>query len=212
MKLNFLNVLKQKSPSNDIAEQIVLLEKKLLDVEKEKGKLKESAKELRQRKLCGEEISDAQIKDADTAVKDIDLTIEAITESVAKLKEKLNVTLEDEKEVKRVNAGETNKELCAERKMLNEELARYHARFLAFAETIFGSLADVYMKDGRMFRFNGETKDVFEDEYAKAKTAIKHPTYYEKNLEYERNWQWILEFDLNKEVELIMEKRRGKIR
>lgn len=212
MKLNFLNVLKGKSPSSDVAEQIVLLERKFLDVEKDKGKLKESAKELRQRKLCGEEISDAQIKDADTAVKDIDLTIEAITESVTKLKEKLNVTLEDEKEAKRVNVGETNKELCAERKMLNKELARYHARFLAFAETIFGGLADVYMKDGRMFRFNGETRDVFEDELAKAKSAIKHPTHYEKNLEYERIWQWILKFDLNKEVELIMEKRRGKIR
>lgn len=212
MKLNFLNVLKQKSPSNDIAEQIVLLERKLVDVEKEKGKLKESAKELRQRKLCGEEISDSQIKEADTLVKDIDLTIEAITESIAKLKEKLTVTVEDEKETKRLNAGEKHKDLCAERNVLDEELARYHAKFLAFAESILGSLADVYMKDGRMFRFNGKTKDVFEAEYEKAKSSIKHPTHYEKHLEYERVWQWLLEFDLNKEVESLLEKHRGKLR
>jgi len=187
MKLNFLNVLKQKSPSNDIAEQIVLLEKKLLDVEKEKGKLKESAKELRQRKLCNEQIIDSQIKEADTLVKDIDLTVEAITESIAKLKEKLIATVEDEKEAKRVNAGKKHRELCAERNMLDEELARYHARFLAFAETILGSLADVYMKDGRLFRCPGDAMHIFEFEYKKAKGAIKHPTHYEKKLEYEQD-------------------------
>ena len=96
------------------------VKKKLLDVEKEKGKLKESAKELRQRKLCNEQISDSQIKEADTLVKDIDLTVEAITESIAKLKEKLIATVEDEKEAKRVNAGKKHRELCAERNMLDE--------------------------------------------------------------------------------------------
>jgi len=212
MKLNFLNVLKQKSPSNDIAEQIVLLERKLLDVEKNKGDLKESAKELRQRKLCGEEISDAQIKEADTLVKDIDLTVDAITESVTKLKEKLTDALEDEKEASRLDAGRKNKELCAERKMLDKEFARLHARLLAFAETILGSLADVYMKDGRLFRFNGDTRRVFEDEYGKAQSSIKHPTYHEKQMEYERQCQWYREHDLGKEFESKIEMQRKKIK
>ncbi len=212
MKLNFLNVLKQKSPSNDIAEQIVLLERKLLDVEKEKTKLKESAKELRQRKLCGETISDAQIKEADMLVKDMDLTVEAITESVTKLKEKLTDALEDEKEASRIDAGRKNKVLCAERKMLDEELARYHARFLAFAETILGSLADVYMKDGRLFRFSGETHHVFEDEYGKAQSSIKHPTYHEKKTEYEYQCQWYREHDLEKEFEAKLEAQRKKMK
>jgi len=68
------------------------------------------------------------------------------------------------------------------------------------------------MKDGRLFRCPGDAMHIFEFEYKKAKGAIKHPTHYEKKLEYEQDWQWLLEFDLNKEVESLLEKYREKLK
>ena len=98
MKMNFLNVLNRKSTSFEIAEQIVLLEVKEKEMQKEKEKRRNDAKELRQKKLCGENVSESQIKEADLKVEDINLTIETIADSIANLKDKLRPALEAEKE------------------------------------------------------------------------------------------------------------------
>jgi hypothetical protein len=212
MKINFLNVLNHKSTSDEIAEQIVLLEAKQAETEKEKEKLRNLSKELRQRKLCGEAVSDAQIKDADLRVEDVNLTIETINDSIAKLKERLYQALEDEKDESHVLVNKRHKALLAERKALDEEFARMHARILVFAESMLGSLAEVYMKDGRLFRHNTDTHHIFKDEYEKAKRDLKHPTYYEKQVENESLSESLRQFDADKVFEAVLEKQRNKLK
>lgn len=210
MKINFLNVLNRKSTSDEVAEQIVLLETRQHETEKEKEKLRKASKELRQKKLCGEAVSDAQIKDSDLRAEDIDLTIETIGESIAKLKERLYQAIEEEKDENHVLVNKRHRALLAERKALDEEFARMHARILVFAETILGSLAEVYIKDGRLFRYNGDTYYVFKDEYEKAKSELKHPTYYEKQVGNECLSESIRQFDPDKAFEALIDKHRKK--
>lgn len=204
MKLNFLNVLKQKSTSDEIAGQIVLLEAKQAEVEAQKDALRREAKELRQRKLCAEAVSDAQMKEADAKLEDITLTMEAISESLAKLKDKLRDALEEESREGREAVQMTHARLIGERKELEEEFARLRGRLLAFAESILGPVAETYMKDGRLFQHDTATQDIYLREADKARAAMKHPTYYEKKRDNDACSQRLTEFDLDREFEAAL--------
>ena len=93
MKLNFLKVLNnQNNTPDEIAEQIVGLEQKQIEYEKQLDVLRQQAKELRQKKLCGEVVSDAQINEADRKVENANLDLEAVAESIVKLTDKLHET------------------------------------------------------------------------------------------------------------------------
>lgn len=208
MKINFLNVLKQKSTSGEIAEQIVLLEVKQAEVEAQKDALRREAKELRQRKLCAEAVSDAQIKEADMKLEDITLTMEAISESLTKLKDKLRDALEEERREGREVVQMTHARFIGERKELEEEFARLRGRLLAFAESILGPVAETYMKDGRLFQHDTGTHDIYLREADKARAALKRPTYYEKKRDNENYAQRLTEFDLDKEFETVLARHR----
>ena len=93
MKLNFLKVLSnQNNTPEEIAEQIVGLEQKQVEYEKQIDVLRQQAKEFRQKKLCGEIVSDGQINEADHKVDNANLDLEAVSESITKLEEKLHKT------------------------------------------------------------------------------------------------------------------------
>ena len=95
MKLNFLKVLNtNKTTPDEIAAEIAALEARQKDCEQELSGLREQAKDLRKRRLCGETVSEADIKDADHKVESVGLDLEAIVESIAKLDEKLRNTLQ----------------------------------------------------------------------------------------------------------------------
>src|SRR3989338_4530371 len=95
MKLNFLKVLNNQSNNpEEIAEQIVGLELKQIEYEKQRDLLRTQTKELRQRKLCGEAITNDQIKEADRKAENAGLDLEAVTESLAKLEERLRAAYE----------------------------------------------------------------------------------------------------------------------
>jgi hypothetical protein len=209
MKINFLNVLKQKSASGEIAEQIVLLEAKQAEVEAQKDALRREAKELRQRKLCAEAVPDTQIKEADVKLEDITLTMEAISESLTKLRDKLRDTLEEERRDGHEAVQRTHARLIGERKELDEEFARMRGRLLAFAESILGPVAETYMKDGRLFQFDTGTQDIYLREADRARAAMKRPTYYEKKRDNENYSQRLTEFDLDKEFGAALARYRA---
>jgi len=208
MKINFLNVLNRKSTSDEVAEQIVLLEAKQEEAAKEKEALRAISKELRQKKLCGEPVGENQIKEADARMEDATLNHEAIVESINKLKDRLRTALEEEKEGLKTEANRLNEEICKERRSCDEEFARMHARLLVFAQSYLGSVADAYMKDGRLFRFNSKTNHIFMIEKERAERALTHPTCFEKEIEKDNYHLRYREFDLDKEFEAKLEHHR----
>ena len=103
MKLNFLNVLKGKSTPDEIAEQIVALEEKQKQCEKEKQDAKEKAKEIRSKIMCGEKVNPNAVKEADSMLEECNINLDVVSESLEKLKEKLEeafIALKDEESQK----------------------------------------------------------------------------------------------------------------
>jgi len=209
MKRNFLKILNNQGNSSDeIAEQIALLEGKQAEVETRREVLCREAKEPRQRKLRGEAVSDIQIKEADRKLEDVTLTLEAIAESMPKLNNKLRHVLEDERQEGNATVQKIHERLIAERKELNEEFARQRGRLLVFAESIIGPVAETYMKDGRLFQHDGDTHNIYLREAEKARAVMKQPTYYEKKKENDNYSDRLTEFDLDKEVDAVLARHR----
>ena len=93
MKLNFLNILNKKSTPDEIVEQIVALEKKHRQYQKEYDEAKEKVKEIRSRAICDEKINPDAVKQADKRFDEAKINLEIVTESMEKLKAKLNEAL-----------------------------------------------------------------------------------------------------------------------
>lgn len=178
------------------------------EVESQQDSMRQETKELRQRKLCGEVVTDIQIKEADRKLEDVTLTLEAISKSLPKLKDKLRDALEEEKKEGNVTVQKVHSKLIAERKELNEEFARLRARFLVFAETILGPVAETYMKDGRLFQYDENTHDVYLREADKVRAGVKHPTYYEKKKANDNYSDRLTDFDLEAEVDALLASHR----
>jgi len=210
MKLNFMKVLSAKVGPDEIAEQIVLLEQKQKEIQAERDVLRGKAKEFRQRKICQEPVSDAQIREADNKVEGANLDLEAIAETMAKLTEKLLISLEERKEVLEKEQLKENEVLGEEYKIAQEELARAKARLLVFAEMVVGPVAHQYLKSGSLYSFDPDTNHIFEAEAEKARLQVRRPTYYEKREAYQDKGELLLRFNLDDECQRIIEKYRAK--
>lgn len=182
MKFNFLKILNNQSNNpEEIAEQIVALELKQIEYEKQRDLLRSQAKELRQRKLCAEPISDDQVKEADRKAENAGLDLEAVTESIAKLEERLRATYQAIKDNGNEVSGQRINVLQPEYKRLNEELALAKARILVVAEQLWGSAGAYHkIRVGRVFESDTETDHIMNEEAHKLRSALKQPTYYMK--------------------------------
>ena len=87
MKLNFLNVLKGKSSPDEIVEQIVALEEKQKQCEKEKQDAKERVKEIRSSVMCGEKVNPNAVREADSALEECNINLDVVSENLERLKE-----------------------------------------------------------------------------------------------------------------------------
>jgi len=205
-----MKALSAKVGPDEIAEQIVLLEQKQKEIQAERDSLKGKAKELRQRKICQEPVSDAQIREADNKVESANLDLEAIAETIDKLTEKLLISLEEHRDLAEKERLKENEVLAEEYKIAQEELARAKARLLVFAETVIGPVAHQYLKSGSLYNFDSDTNHVFEAEAEKARLQVRRPTYHERRQDYETRRDVLLRFNLDAECENIMAKYRAK--
>jgi len=210
MKLNFMKVLSAKVGPDEIAEQIALLEQKQKEIQAERDSLRGKAKELRQRRICQEPVSDTQIREADNKVESAGLDLEAIAETIARLTEKLLISLEEHKEIAEKERLKENGVLSEEYKIAQEELARAKARLLVFAETVIGPVAHQYLKSGSLYNFDSDTNHIFEAEVEKVRSQVRRPTYYERRQAYETKGDALLRFSLDDEYEKIIDKYRAK--
>jgi hypothetical protein len=214
MKLNFLNILNNKSNPDEIAEQIVALEEKQKQCQEEQERAKRESKEIRSRVMCGEKVNPEVIKSADSKFEETKINLEIICESIEKLKEKLNNTLlalRDE-EVQRIT--EERKRLAVKREKDQLELWKAKGHILGMAIAFFGhpEKARRHLEEYPAFSPSpgDELHNVFHTEKEKALAEMKRPTVSDiENKIFEKD-HWVKNFNLEEECIQIMEKHRAK--
>lgn len=212
MKLNFLNVLKGKSSPDEIAEQIVALEEKQKLCEQEKIEAKEKAKEIRSRVMCGERVSPDSVKQADLALEECNINLDVVTESLTKLKAKLEETLiaKRDEEMKRVIEDRRQWGLNREKAVL--ELWRAKGRLFALAFAIYGHPegARQHLEEPSEFspKLGTDAYKIFHDELDKSIAELRRPTIGDIEENIRGRDHWVSHFDLEQEINDLMKKYR----
>jgi len=212
MKLNFLNVLKGKSTPDEIAEQIVALEEKQKICEKEKQDAKERSKEIRSRIMCGEKINPNAVKEADSALEECNINLDVVSESLEKLKEKLEeafLTLKDEASQKVI---EIRRRLNRERDKAKLDLWKAKGKLFGLAFALHGH-PETTRRDLESFpafspSVGTEEYDVFHAEKDRVIDGLNRPTVADVEEEIRGKSNWVSTFDLEKEIRRIMRKQR----
>ena len=211
MKFNFLKILNNQSNNpEEIAEQIVALEQKQIEYEKQRDLLRTQAKELRQRKLCGEAITDDQVKEADRKAENASLDLEAVAESILKLEEKLQKTYEAIVENGGAVYAQKINAITPEFDRLTEELARAKAKVFIIAQQLWGYGAEVKLRRGQFFDDDPQADAMMKEEVEKLRATIKEPTYYTKYTEAQNYSNWINNLNISTESERLLNKQRAK--
>lgn len=212
MKLNFLKVLNnQNNTPEEIAEQIVGLEQKQIEYEKQLDGLRQQAKELRQKKLCGELVSDAQINEADRKVENASLDLEAVADSHAKLEERLRAVFQSIRDNGNTVGGQRLNAILPEYNRLQEELALAKAKVLVLAEQIFGTAtAQHKLRNGYLFHSDEKTDHIMNEEVLQLRASVKQPTYYMKYTDVQNYASWISLMNIDYEIGKVLDKYRIK--
>ena len=212
MKLNFLKVLNnQNNTPEEIAEQIVGLEQKQIEYEKQLDVLRQQAKELRQKKLCGEVVSDSQINEADRKVENANLDLEAVSESIAKLEEKLHKTYEAIIDNGQTVYSQKLNAIKPEYDKLIAELARAKAKVLIIARQLWGQGADAKLRQGRFFEDDPQEDTIMKEEIEKLAVSVKEPAYFTKRNEVDGYSNWITGLNVRQESERLLNNQRAKM-
>jgi len=212
MKLNFLNVLKSKSTPNEIAEQIVALEEKERQCEKEKQDAKERVKEIRSKIMCGEKVDPNVVKQADSALEECGINFDVVVETIAKLKEKLEETFIAIKDEETQKLVETRKRLNRERDKARLELWKAKGKLFGLAYALHGH-PEVTRRALESFpafspSLGTEEYEIFHAEKDKAIARLDRPTVADIEDEIRNISHWITHFNVDEEVKEIMKKHR----
>lgn len=213
MKLNFLKVLNnQNNTPEEIAEQIVGLEQKQIEYEKQLDALRQQAKELRQKKLCGEVVSDAQINEADRKVENANLDLEAVVGSHAKLEDQLRAAYESIRDNGNTVGGQKFNAIQPEYDRLQKELAMAKAKVLVLAEQIWGtSTAQHKLRNGYLFHSDEKTDHIINEEVLQLRASVKQPTYYMKYTDVQNYASWISLMNIDYEIDNVLNKHRRNL-
>lgn len=208
MKLNFLNIMNKKSTPDELAQEIVSLEAKEPDAIKECESVKKFAKDLRQRKLCGEVVTDEQIKNADRNVESALLDLEAVQEMLGTLMSRLILTYEEIRNNAAKDSQKSQDAISDERLRIMDEIAKAKARLFVLAEVFYGPMADRQCKGGYIFLSDSENDKAYNAEVERLRTQVKHPTYYLKRDEIDRRFNWSVAVNPDDEAERLVNKYR----
>jgi len=212
MKLNFLNVLKDKSTPDEIVEQIVALDERQKSCEQEKQVAKEMAKEVRSKIMCGEKVNPNAVKEADSALEESNINLDVISESLEKLKEKLEeafVSLKNEESQKVI---EGSKRLNRERDKVKLELWKAKGKLFGLAFALHGHPA-VTRRDLESYpafspSVGTEEYNLFHAEKDRVIAGLNRPTVADVEEELRGKSNWVSNFDLEKQIRRIMRKHK----
>jgi hypothetical protein len=214
MKLNFLNVLKGKSNPDEIAEQIVALEEKQKLCEKEKDEAKEKAKEIRSRLMCGERVNPDSVKQADAGLEECNINLDVITESLVKLKAKLEETLTAKRDEEAERVIEDRRQANLEKDKAKLELWRAKGKLFALAFGIYGHPETTrrHLEDSREFNPGLGTDEyrIFNAEKDKGIAELRRPTIADIEANISSRDHWVSHFDLAQEIAGLMKKYRSE--
>lgn len=210
MKINFLNVLKGKSTPEEIAEQIVVLEEKQKLCEQEKAEAKEKVKEIRSRVMCGERVIPDAIKQADLALEECDINLDVISESLAKLKAKLEEALVAKRDEEMKRIVEDRNSMNREKDKAILELWRAKGRLFALAFAIYGHPETTrrHLEEFPEFSpgLGTDAHKVFHAEVEKGVTELRRPTIADVEEDIRSRDRWVSHFDLDEEIKSLMKK------
>lgn len=207
MKLNFLNILNKKSTPDEIVEQVVVLDKKQRQYQKEHDEAKEKVKEIRSRAICDEKISPDVVKQADKRFDEAKINLEIVDETIEKLKAKLYEALTALHE-------EESRNIVAERRVLNSkrskaelELWREKGRLYAMAIAIYGhpETARRRLEEYPSFSpaLGSEPYDIFHEAKDKTLADRSKPTVADIEKDIERKESWVRNFDIEEEIDKL---------
>lgn len=210
MKLNFMNVLNKKSTPDEIVEQVVVLEKKQRQYQKEHDDAKDKVKEIRSRVICNEKVSPETVKQADKRFDEAKINLEIVSESIDKLKAKLYETLTSMHE-------EETRNVVAERRVLNSkrakaelELWREKGRLFGMAVAIYGhpETARRRLEEYPSFSpaLGSEQHEIYHAAKDRALTEVNKPTVAEIEKDINRKENWVRNFDIEEEIAKLMKR------
>lgn len=210
MKLNFLNVLKGKSTPDEIAEQIVALEEKQKLCEKEKDEAKEKAKEIRSRLMCGERINSDAVKQADAALEECGINLDVITESLIKLKAKLEEAFTVKRDVEMKRIVEDRNAMNREKDKATIELWKAKGKLFGLAYAIYGHPEVTRRKLQEYPSFSPslgtDEYNAFDAEKEKVIAELRRPTIADIEADIQSRDHWVSHFDLEQEIKSLMKK------
>jgi len=204
MKLNFMNVLNKKSTPDEIVEQIVVLEKKQRQYQKEHDEAKEKVKEIRGRAICDEKISPDKVKQADRRLDEAKINLEIVSESIDKLKAKLYETLTSLHEEETRNVVMERRVLNSKRSKSELELWREKGRLFGMAIAIYGhpEIARRRLEEYPSFSpaLGSEQHDIYHAAKDRALAEVNKPTVADIEKDIERKENWVRNFDIEEEI------------
>ena len=214
MRLNFLNVLKGKSTPEEIAEQIVALEEKQKLCEQEKAEAKEKAKEIRSRVMCGERVNPDAMKQADLVLEECDINLDVVTESLTKLKTKLEEALTAKRDEESKRIIEDRNAMNREKDKAILELWRAKGKLFALAFAIYGHPETTrrHLEEFPEFSpgLGSDAYKIFHAEIDKGIAELRHPTVSDVAEDIRCRDHWVSHFDLEREVKALMRKYRSE--
>ena len=210
MKLNFLNILNKKSTPDEIVEQIIALDKKHKQYRKEYYEAIEKVKEIRSRAICDEHINPDAVKQADKRFDEAKINLEIITESMEKLKTKLNETLLALREDESRNAIAERKILNAKRSKAELELWHEKGRLYGMAIAIYGhpAVAKRRLEDYPAFSpgLGSEEYEIYHKGKDEVLAGTNKPTIADIERDIDRKEGWVKNFDINEEIKKLTDR------
>ena len=210
MKLNFLNILNKKSTPDEIVEQIVALEKKQRQYQKEHDEAKEKVKEIRSRAICDEKINPDAVKQADKRFDEAKINLEIVTESMEKLKTKLNEALSDLREDESRNVIAERKILNAKRSKAELELWREKGKLYGMVIAIYGhpAIAKRRLEDYPAFSpgLGSEEYEIYQKAKDEVLSGMSKPTIADIQRDIDRKEGWVKNFDIEEEIKKLTER------
>ena len=144
-------------------------------------------------------------------VENVNLDLEAVSESITKLEEKLHKTYEAIVDNGGAVCAQKINAISPEFDRLTEELARAKAKVLVIAQQLWGYNAEVKLRRGQFFDDDPQVDGMMKDEIEKLRVSVKEPTYFTKYNEAQTYSSWINNLNISMESESLLNKQRAKM-
>ena len=162
--------------------------------------------------MCGEKINPNAVKEADSALEECNINLDVVSESLEKLKEKLEgsfIALKDEASQKVI---EIRRRLNRERDKAKLDLWKAKGKLFGLAFALHGH-PETTRRDLESFpafspSVGTEEYDVFHAEKDRVIDGLNRPTVADVEEEIRGKSNWVSTFDLEKEIRRIMRKQR----